>query len=90
VTGLIEVGSAVALLVPSLAPFGAMALVPTMTGALLTHLFIVGGSPIVPAVLLVGSLTRCLGTPRSDLEHSVATGLTAGPSQPRFLKGRLS
>jgi putative oxidoreductase len=57
VTGLIEVGSAVALLVPSLAPFGAMALVPTMTGALLTHLFIVGGSPIVPAVLLVGSLT---------------------------------
>jgi putative oxidoreductase len=44
-------------LVPSLAPFGAMALVPTMTGALLTHLFIVGGSPIVPAVLLVGSLT---------------------------------
>ena len=57
VTGLIEVGSAVTLLVPSIAPFGAVALVATMTGAVLTHLFIVGGSPMVPAVLLVGSLT---------------------------------
>jgi len=57
VTGLIEVGSAVTLLVPSIAPFGALALVATMTGAILTHLFIVGGSPIVPAVLLVGSVT---------------------------------
>jgi len=57
VTGLIEVGSAVTLLVPSIAPFGALALVATMTGAVLTHLFIVGGSPMVPAVLLVGSLT---------------------------------
>jgi hypothetical protein len=57
VTGLTEVGSAVALLVPSIAPFGAMALVATMSGAILTHLFVVGGSPIVPAVLLVGSLT---------------------------------
>jgi hypothetical protein len=34
-----------------------MALVATMAGAILSHLFIVGGSPIVPAVLLVGSLT---------------------------------
>ena len=57
VTGLIEVGSAVTLLVPSIAPFGALALVATMTGAVLTHLFIVGGSPMVTAVLLVGSLT---------------------------------
>jgi hypothetical protein len=57
VTGLVEVGSAVTLLVPSIAPFGALALVATMTGAVLTHLFIVGGSPMVPAVLLVGSLT---------------------------------
>src|SRR5205814_6945260 len=57
VTGFIEVGSAVALLVPSLAPFGAMTLVGTMAGAILTHLFIVGGSPLIPAILLVGSLT---------------------------------
>ena len=54
-TGLIEVGSAVALLVPSFAVFGALALVATMVGAIVTHLFIVGGSPAMPAILLVGS-----------------------------------
>lgn len=56
VTGGIEVISAVALLVPSLAAFGALLLVPTMVGAVATHLFIVGGSAILPAVLLTASL----------------------------------
>ena len=55
VTGLIEVVSALALLVPSFAVFGAVALVPTMVGAVATHLFIVGGSPVLPAILLVAS-----------------------------------
>jgi hypothetical protein len=54
-TGLIEVGSALALLVPSIAVFGALALVATMVGAIATHLFIVGGSPAMPAILLLGS-----------------------------------
>ena len=54
-TGLIEVGSALALLVPSIAVFGALALLATMVGAIVTHLFIVGGSPAMPAILLVGS-----------------------------------
>ena len=53
-TGLIEVGSAVALLVPAFAVFGALVLVPTMIGAILTQLFIVGDSPVPPAILLVG------------------------------------
>lgn len=56
VTGLIEVSSAVTLLVPSLAVFGAVALGLTMLGAIATHLFIVGGSPVMPIVLLLGSL----------------------------------
>lgn len=56
VTGGIEVVSAVALLVPSLAAFGAGALVATMIGAVATHLFIIGGSPGVPVLLLLGSL----------------------------------
>jgi putative oxidoreductase len=56
VTGSIEVVSAVALLVPSLAPFGALLLVPTMVGAIATHLFIVGGSAVPATVLLIGSL----------------------------------
>jgi hypothetical protein len=56
VTGLIEVVSAVALLVPELAPFGALLLVPTMVGAIATHLLIIGGSAARPAPLLLGSL----------------------------------
>ena len=56
VTGSIEVASAVALLVPSLAPFGALALVPTMVGAIATHLFVVGGSAVPATVLLTASL----------------------------------
>jgi putative oxidoreductase len=54
-TGLIEVGSALALLVPSLAVFGALALVATMVGAIVVHLFILGASPALPAILLLGS-----------------------------------
>jgi len=55
VTGLIEVGSAVALVVPRSAVFGALALVPTMIGAIVTQLFIVHGSPLPPAILLIGA-----------------------------------
>jgi putative oxidoreductase len=55
VTATIEVGSAIALLVPSLAPYGALALVATMTGAVFTHLFIAGGSPLPALVLGAGS-----------------------------------
>ncbi len=56
VTGSIEVVSAVALLVPSWAAFGALLLIPTMVGAVFTHLFIVGGSAAPATVLLTGSL----------------------------------
>ena len=57
VTGGLEVISAVLLLVPSLARFGALALAVTMVGAILTHLFIVGGNPAVPIALLVATTT---------------------------------
>jgi uncharacterized membrane protein YphA (DoxX/SURF4 family) len=55
-TGIIEVGSAIALLVPSIAVFGALALVPTMIGAVAAELFIVGDSAVPPAVLLLGAI----------------------------------
>jgi uncharacterized membrane protein len=55
VTGLIEVSSAVALLVPSFAVFGALALVATMIGAIAAHIFVIGGSPAMPMILLLGS-----------------------------------
>jgi uncharacterized membrane protein YphA (DoxX/SURF4 family) len=56
VTGLAEVGSALALLVPSIAVFGALALVPTMIGAVATELFLVGDSAVPAAVLLFGAV----------------------------------
>lgn len=51
VTGSIEVSSALLLLIPSLAGVGALLLVPTMTGALLTHAFVIGGN-FGPALVL--------------------------------------
>ncbi len=51
VTGGIEVASAILLLVPRLTPVGAAILVCTMCGAVLTHLLLIGGSP-VPALVL--------------------------------------
>jgi putative oxidoreductase len=56
-TGTIEVVSAVLLLVPSLAFFGAAALASTMVGAIFTHLFVIGGNPAVPIVLLAITTT---------------------------------
>ena len=61
-TGSIEVVSAILLLVPSLAFFGALLLVPTMVGAVLTHLFIVGGNP-APALVL-GAAAAAIGWTR--------------------------
>jgi hypothetical protein len=52
-TGLIEFLSAVLLLVPALSVVGALLLIPTMIGAIFTHLFIVGGSPTLPIGLLI-------------------------------------
>lgn len=53
VTGGIEVLSAILLLVPSRAAFGAILLVCTMIGAILTHLFIIRTSPAAPIGLLI-------------------------------------
>jgi putative oxidoreductase len=53
-TGAVEVISALLLLVPSLAFFGAVALIPTMIGAVITHIFVIGGSP-APAIFLLAA-----------------------------------
>ena len=55
VTGAIEVLSGIALLVPSAAIFGALLLIPTMLGALVTNLFVVPASPVMPLLLLIGA-----------------------------------
>lgn len=56
-TGTIEVVSALLLLVPSLAFFGASALAVTMVGAVIAHLAILGGSPMPALVLLIVTST---------------------------------
>lgn len=52
VTGALEVLGAVLLLVPALAGVGALVLAAVMAGAVASHLFVIGGSPVVPLVLL--------------------------------------
>ncbi|HMF98840.1 MAG TPA: DoxX family protein [Vicinamibacterales bacterium] len=56
-TGLLEITGAIGLFIAALAPFAALLLTAIMIGAITTHLFIVGGSPIAPIVLLASSLT---------------------------------
>ena len=55
VTGVIEVISGIGLLVPRVAVFGAMLLIPTMIGAIITNVFIVHASPVMPLLLLLGA-----------------------------------
>jgi putative oxidoreductase len=51
-TGALEVLGAIALLVPRAAFYGAMLLAAVMIGAIVTHIAVLGGSP-VPALLLL-------------------------------------
>ena len=44
---------AVLLLVPGLAAIGAVILLPVMAGAVLTHLLVLGDSPVIPLVLFL-------------------------------------
>jgi hypothetical protein len=52
-TGGLEVLGALALLIPGLSGYGAAVLATVMAGAVVTHLFILGGSPVLPLGLLV-------------------------------------
>jgi hypothetical protein len=53
VTGLIDVASATLLLIPALSGIGALLIVPIMTGATVTHVLIIGGTPALPIGLLI-------------------------------------
>jgi putative oxidoreductase len=55
VTGVIEVTAGIALLVPSAALFGALLLIPTMLGAIVTNVFVVPASPVMPLLLLLAA-----------------------------------
>ncbi len=51
-TGVLEIGGAVLLLIPALAGIGALLLAVVMVGAVLATVFVVGASPLTPLVLL--------------------------------------
>ena len=53
VTGSVEVLGAVLLLVPRLSGLGALLLAGVMLGAVATHLFVIGGSPLPAIILLI-------------------------------------
>src|SRR5216684_2613977 len=52
-TGTLEVAGALLLLIPRTSGLGALMLAGVMTGAVVTHVFIVGGSPLGAIILLV-------------------------------------
>ena len=53
VTGSLEVLGALLLLIPRLSGLGALLLMGVMLGAVPTHLFVVGGSPLLAITLLI-------------------------------------
>lgn len=55
-TGTLEVAGALAVLVPATAAFGALLLGVVMIGAIVTHLFVIGGSPLMAIVLLTTAI----------------------------------
>jgi len=52
-TGTLEVAGAILLLIPRTSGLGAFMLAGVMAAAVMTHLFIVGGSPLMAITLLV-------------------------------------
>lgn len=54
VTGILEIGGGILLLVPRVQAVGATVLSAVMLGAITTHLFILHNAPSLPLVLLVG------------------------------------
>ena len=73
VTGSLEVLGAVLLLVPRLSGLGALLLMGVMLGAVPTHLFVVGGSPLSAIILLI--VTGVVAWGRRQRTINVLAGL---------------
>ncbi len=72
-TGSIEVAGAILLLIPRTSGLGALMLVGVMTGAVITHVFVVGGSPLMAIILLV--VTGVVAWGRRRRTMNLLTGL---------------
>jgi len=72
-TGTLEVTGAILLLVPRTSGLAALMLVGVMVGAVITHLFIVGGSPLMAIILLI--VTGIVAWGRRRQTMNLFTGL---------------
>ena len=67
-TGTLEVAGAFLLLIPRTSGLGALMLAGVMIGAVVTHLFIVGGSPLMAIILLVATGVVAWGRRRRTMD----------------------
>ena len=72
-TGTLEVAGAILLLIPRTSGLGALMLAGMMACAVLTHVFIVGGSPLMAIILLV--VTGVVAWGRRQRTMNLLTGL---------------
>ncbi len=70
VTGAIETSAAVALLIPSAAVYGAMLLIPTMIGAIVTNLFL--EQSVIPPLVLLLVASAVAWARRNELRQSAS------------------
>lgn len=73
VTGSLEVCGAILLLIPRTSGLGALMLAGVMACAVMTHLFIVGGSPLGATILLV--VTTIVAWGRRERTKNLLAGL---------------
>ena len=78
-TGSLEVAGAILLLIPRASGLGALMLAGVMACAVMTHLFIVGGSPLMAIILLV--VTGVVAWGRRQRTINLLTGLLTGLRQ---------
>ena len=72
-TGSLEVLGAVLLLIPRLSGLGALLLVGVMLGAVATHLFVLGGSPLTAVIVLI--VTGVIAWGRRKRTMNILAGL---------------
>jgi uncharacterized membrane protein YphA (DoxX/SURF4 family) len=72
-TGVLEVGGAILLLIPRTSGLGALMLAGVMVGAVVTHLFIIGGSPLGAIIFLV--VTTVVAWGRRQRTKNLLAGL---------------
>ena len=72
-TGSLEVLGAILLLIPRLSGLGALLLAGVMLGAVPTHLFVVGGSPLPAIILLI--VTGVVAWGRRERTMNLLAGL---------------